>query len=196
VEAKDLWGPATEGIKYVGSLGGLVYIVNIVVLVVNRVRMAVRNVQDCSRDTLKVSFEAEHLGRSPTSIQKVITLRCYLPRPVGDKRHWKPRLHKYEFALKVEESERSIPPSSPKEFEVEKKLSSTDVLASIVFTFFRTYTFSSTHGRKRRVRIRSASGVQLSALRYFMELTLFRMFGARLLPLDDRSEEVAEALSS
>jgi hypothetical protein len=173
VEAKDLWGTAIEGIKYVGSLGGLVYIVNLFVLFVNRVRVVVRDVQDCSRDTLKVSFEAENLGRSPTSIQKFVTLRCYLPRPVGEKRNWKPRLHKYEFALKLEGSERSLPPSSPKEFEAEKKLSNANILASIGFTFFRTYTFSFTHGRKRRVRIRSASGVQIGVLRYYMDLTLF-----------------------
>jgi hypothetical protein len=124
----DFLGLAAEGVKDVGSFGGLIYIVNLIVLFVNRVRVEIRDVQNCSRDTLKVSFEAENLGRSPTSIHSDVNMRCFLPRPRNDKKGFdgKFTLKKYEFALTLEGSERSLPPSSPKKFEAEKRLSTTN----------------------------------------------------------------------
>jgi hypothetical protein len=189
---------AGEGIKYLGSIGGLIYIVNLIILFVNRVRVEIRDVQDYSRDNITIRFEAENLGSSPTSIHTIVNLRCYLPRPRDKKKdhHWKLKLEKYEFDLKLlENTERSLLPSSPKIFYADKEIYNSALLERIGFTFFRTYTFSFTHGRRRRVRIRSASGVQIGMIRYHFEVMLFRLFGARFLPRDDRSDEVTQALS-
>lgn len=159
----------------------------------NRIRLEVRDVQDSSvKEVLAIRFEVENFGRAPTSIQSLVTFTGFLPRP-------KNRgiiLKKYEFELKIENNDRSLPPFSPKTFQASRTIRDQELLARAGFTFFRTYTFFFTRGRTRRVRIRSASGVRISYRRYLIERWLFRPFGGRLTPLDDRSKEVTEALSN
>ncbi len=185
---------ANEGLKYVGALGGLAYIVNLISLFANRIRLKVRDVQDSSvNEVLAIRFEVENFGRAPTSIQSLVTFTGFLPRPRKGRGIM---LKKYEFELKIENSDRSLPPYSPKTFQASRTIRDRELLTRAGFTFFRTYTFCFTRGRTRRVRIRSASGVRISYPRYLIERWLFRPFGGRLTPIDDRSKEVTEALSN
>jgi hypothetical protein len=187
---------ATEAVKGLGSLGGLIYLVNLFNLWRNRVRVKVRILREDEQvfSTSVLRFEALNIGGTPTSIQPRILFTGFLPRP-REKSSYRVKMIRFDLEYTIEGPNRTLQAHVPLELKAESDTTSY-VMERLGFTFFKTYTFSFMRGRTQRVRIYSADGDYIN---------FFQYWGGRLLvkPLGiygfrkprDRSKDIAAALS-
>jgi hypothetical protein len=110
-------------------------------------------------------FEVENIGGRPTSLKKDVIFTGYAP--VGRRERLTSRLEIRDH------TSRTLQPCQPKVITA----AADKVPASYVFTWYRTYTFQPTRGRRRRVRTRSASVEHLGVLPFYIELLRFRLYG-------------------
>jgi len=113
-----------------------------------------------------IRFEAENLGTMPLSLDPLVSLTGIVP--VVMQRKSGPRLHRDSYNYKIETTDRSLPPHTPKVFEAYGE--SDDMRP---FLWFITYTFKSSRGKVKKIRIRSADKYHLSLARYVCELALY-----------------------
>jgi hypothetical protein len=74
---------------------------------------------------------------------------------------------RFAFELILTGTNRTLQPHVPVQFEARSRSTKTYVLERLGFMFFKTYTFSFTRGRTRRVRIYSAEGDRISFFQYW-----------------------------
>jgi hypothetical protein len=188
---------ATEGIKLVGSFGGLVYLVTLFNMWRNRVRVNVRVLShhEISGDLRSIlRFEAENIGSSPTSIEPRIKFSGFLPRPLA-RTSYRRRMPRFSFELFIDGTNRTLQPHVPVQFEARSQ-NRTYVLDRLGFMFFKTYTFSFTRGRKSNVRIYSAEGDRINFFQYWGGRFLVAVLGAYgFRKPKDMAGEVSDALS-
>ncbi|SRR5712691_2463321 len=189
-------GLATEAFKLVGSLGGILYLVTLFNLYRNRVRVKIRILsEDRTDDNIAVLWlEAQNIGSTPTSIEPRVSFSGFLP-PRKGKSSWRVRMPRYAFDFVIEGSGRTLQPYVPVRLEAQSSATS-DLVENLNFMFFKTYTFSFTRGRKKKVRLYSIDGARLNFFQYWTRRLLVMVFGIRgFRKPDDRSEEVSAALS-
>jgi hypothetical protein len=187
----------TESLRLVGSVGGLVYLIMLLNLWRNRVRVKVRVLSDHEiiDSTSILRFEAENVGSTPTSVKPRITFGGFLPRPVA-KTSCRRNMPRFAFESVIDGTNRTLQPHVPVQFEAHSQNTKSYVLDRLGFMFFKTYTFSFTRGRKRKVRIYSADGARISFIQYWAGRFLVAVLGVRgFRKPEDRSDEVASALS-
>ncbi len=143
-----------------GGSGGLAYWIH---LLRYRTRLSVRIVQEHPKLTI-LSFEAENLGASPMSLNPTVTLTGYV---LSDN---------LKIVFEVKQQDRSLPSHVPRRF----KAGSTVSTAEHVMLWYRTYHFSPTKGRTRRLRLRYIDGPKLSLWRFMLEVAIFRWGSDRL----------------
>lgn len=144
----------------VGGSGGLIYWLE---RLWSCARIKVRILrEDTTPEDPRVQFEAQNLGMSPISLEPSVVLVGYTP---------KARRHVIHFAVDPGPG-RSLPPHVPQSLMASAP---PDPDALIGFLWYRKYTFSATRGRPRHVRLRHLNGPRLSALRFLVELCLFRI---------------------
>lgn len=140
-----------------GGSAGLAYLFRY------RTRLRVRIVQELPIPPT-LSFEAENLGASPMSLNPTVTLTGWVLS------------NNLKIVFEVKEQDRSLPSHVPRRF----KAGSTASTAEHVMLWYRTYHFSPTKGRTRRLRLRYIDGPKLSLLRFMLELAIFRLPASRL----------------
>ena len=149
----------------IGGSGGLFYWFD---RYRNRPHLDVRILREITLSSARVnlSFEVENLGLIPTSLEPKIALSGYTPMK-----------KKRQFILDISSQDRSLPPRSPKQLEA--TIESPEAIIGALW--FKTYVFTPTQGRRRRVRLRHAAlkpaNVALSWLRFYYELIQFYFFG-------------------
>ena len=143
----------------VGGTGGLVYWWD---RWRYRTRVQIRDIKiSTSQDNQHsvLSFEAENLGHSPTSIQSaVIVMGCG------------PKKERFKYTFTITSGDRNLPPNMPKTFVAQRPL---PLVFEIVALWYRTHTFRLTRGRKVCVRLRNVSGTRLPFWHFHFERLLF-----------------------
>jgi hypothetical protein len=171
-----------RALGWLGAGGGLLYLFNLVNLYRNRVRVRVW-VLDEKFDPdspPSVEFEAQNFGMTPTSIEPTIEFSGFLPRPTPERgimMVW------HELTFNIIGSQRTLAPFTPERFKAQALgRKATELAVKLGFTFFKTYTFTFSRGRKCRVHIRSADGIRISWSRYKFERFHFWLRGTESLP--------------
>ena len=160
----------------VGGTGGLVYWWD---RWRYRTRVQIRDIkisksQDNQHSML--SFEAENLGHSPTSIQSaVIVMGCG------------PKKERFRYTFTITSGDRNLPPNMPKTFVAQRPL-----VFEIVALWYRTHIFRLTRGRKVCVRLLALNVAHYKAK--YGELPLEEH--QAMLEADDIDEEMAKLLAS
>ena len=146
-----------------GGSGGLMYWWG---LYCNRPRLSVRllseefDVVETPLLRITTRFEVENVGTEKTSLEPEVLFTGYTVKRV-----------RRQFAQKIAEEDRSLPPFSPKTITLVVKEE-----ANYPFLWFRTYAFRLTRGASKRLRVRSEDTVRLSYPRFIYELGMFRAF--------------------
>jgi len=137
----------------------------------------------------EVRFEIENLG-AETSLTPTVLLTGYLPKPHRERRRVVLGPLR-QFTFRVKDTDRRLPPHTPVRLtavlptediwgaELSHWRDEADVLG---FLWFKTYTFTPTRGRALRCRVRSADGVQLGRLHFWLERLWFRLRGKVQVP--------------
>jgi hypothetical protein len=194
---KNIFTTARDALQVVGSFGGLVYLVTLLNLWRNRVRVKVRVLSRHKTVDLTniLHFEAENLGSTSTSIKPQITFSGFLPRPLARTSYGR-KMRRFDFEFAIDGTNRTLQPHVPVRFEARSQNTKTYVLERLGFMFFNTYTFSFTRSRTRKVRIYSADDNQINVIQYCSGRFLVAVLGVYgFRKPKDRSEEVADALS-
>lgn len=146
-----------------GGSGGLMYWLG---LYRNRPRLSVRlldeefDVKEPPFLLITTRFEVENIGTEKTSLEPEILFTGYTVKRI-----------RRQFAQRIVEEDRSLPPFSPKVITLIVKEE-----ANYPFLWFRTYSFRLTRGSNKCIRIRSEDKVRLSYWRFLRELGMFRVF--------------------
>ena len=136
----------------------------------------------------EVRFEIENIG-DETSLTPTVVLTGYLPKPRGERRRRTTLGTRRRFDFRVKEVDRRLPPHSPARLTA--VLPTEDIWGAelpdgegdvLGFLWFKTYTFAPTRGRPLRYRVRSADGVRLSWVRFWLERFWFRARGTVEIP--------------
>jgi hypothetical protein len=86
-------------------------------------------------------------------------------------------MQRFAFDLILTGTNRTLQPHVPVQFEAYSR-NATFVLERLGFTFFRTYTFSFTRGKTRRIRIYSDDGDHINFTQYWAGRFLVAVLGA------------------
>ena len=126
----------------VGGAGGLVYWFD---RWRYRTRVQVRDIGTSTSQNRKhslLSFEAENLGKLPTSIRSdVLVTGC------GTKKE------RFKYTFCISSGDRNLPPNEPKQFSAQRPMT-----FEIVGLWYRKHVFRLTRGRKICVRFRNVKG--------------------------------------
>ncbi|MFZ0888463.1 MAG: hypothetical protein WA005_08430 [Candidatus Binataceae bacterium] len=181
-----------EAIKSAFSLGGFLYFIDLFRKRA-RIRVWILKEEFYREMPPAVTIEVQNIGLTPTSIEPVVLLKAFLPRP-GRTRNERFRLERYEVTFNIEGLERALPSYVPMRLKAVNERVDAELSTKLGFTWFKTYTFKFARGRKRKVRIRSADRVPLPWWRYVYERLDFKLRGHVTLP-PELEREVSDALS-
>ena|SRR2546426_5255872 len=165
VTASELKELVTSIVTVVGGSGGLLYLVERLVRVVdwfrNQPRLGVRILQETQDDKGLpwVNFEATNLGIAPVALEPTINV-VGLWLLGGDLTPWRGELTFFGDIA------RDLDPHKPKRLTAAGTESGQHAFA---FLWYRVYTFRATRGRPCRVYLRHIAGPQLSWLRFQWE---------------------------
>lgn len=125
----------------------------------------------------KIRFEVENLGTKPTSLEKTIKLKGFIPIDHQKKAEPRSRLRRYFYNYEIEpSSDRHLPPRKPKMFEA----FSDRIVPNDPREFLRlmTYEFKPTRGKTHRIRFNSSHDKDtLSCVRYIYRLIRYAFTG-------------------
>lgn len=146
----------------IGGSGGVLYWVN---LIKNRIRVKIRvkEIKPYSFDgkAPSITFEAENLGGTPTSIEPYIVLKGYIP-PIMKKEKTS-RFKKTCYSYEIDSlRERHLPPRDPK--KIFAQCNSVD--DEFKFLKLCIYNFKLTLGGARKIRTKSIGGPEVNILKY------------------------------
>lgn len=131
----------------------------------DRTQVRIRKLRLAQGDTTtrKISFEAENIGTSVTSLEPSLSLTAYSPER---------RRQRYCFV--IDEKDRQLPVHVTKQFtgthnEVENRV--------MLFVWFMTFRIPLTRGHTVTVRIRNADFKPIGFWRFYIERLFFMAFG-------------------
>ena len=109
---------------------------------------------------IMLRFEVTNLGEKQTSLEPFIIVTSLTPKT-----------EKRKFRLSVQESDRQLPPHTPKSFTAKSVVN-----AVYSFCWYKKYHFKITRGSGSIVRYRNAKNEEIGSWRYWFEYLLFRYF--------------------
>jgi hypothetical protein len=151
--------------------------------------------EETSKGPPTISIEVENRGLTATSIEPLVLLKAFLPRPgrTPDKR---PKLERFpDVTFNIDDTERTLAAFVPVRLKAIGQHVDERLAVKLGFTWFKTYTFKFSVGGKRKVRVRSADHVPLSWWRYVYERLDFKLRRHVAIP-PELEREVTDALSN
>ena len=149
---------------FLGGSGGFVYWIS---LWRSRVRVKVHLLDarwaqaTSTMGELILFIELENLGDKPTSVSPTLSLS-------GIDGYRKPRI----VELRISEGERTLDAFRPSNLVAKAVID-----PGVMIWTFKTVTVRFTRGRDRKIRTRADLNRQISRSRYWLESTIFRIFG-------------------
>jgi hypothetical protein len=150
-----------RALGWLGAGGGLLYLVNLVNMYRNRVRVRVWVLKEVFNSGLppSIEFEAQNVRTTPTSIEPIVAFEGFLPRPTPEHGI---KMVPHDLTFNLMDLKRTLASFTPERFAAQATgRAANDIAVKLGFTFFKTYTFSFSRGRKCRVYLRSADGIRL-----------------------------------
>ncbi len=125
----------------------------------------------------KIRFEVENLGTRPTSLEKTIKLKGFIPIDFRKKEEPRSKLKRYFYLYEIDpSSDRHLTPLQPKKFEASgDRITPNDPRE---YLRLMTYEFKPTRGRTLRIRFNSSHDKDtLSCVKYFYRLIRYAFTG-------------------
>jgi hypothetical protein len=129
----------------------------------NRIRARVRNFAAASVDARFISFEAENISGTKTSMEPVFTLVGYTPKRERE-----------TYAFTIENKDRALEPHKVTLFTAAHSAPQNRL---IFFLWYMTFTMPLTRGRTVKLRFRNGEFKPIGLLPFYSGLLCFRWFG-------------------